>query len=367
MFRTLLFCGLALGLCAWPAAHAAEPRKLIVDDDVTGIRAATLMALKAPNVEVLGLTIVSGSAWRDEAVAHTLRLLEIAGRTDVPVVPGSAFPLVNTEQATKRWEALYGKLVYKGAWMDEKWPDGTLQSQPLYHAHDVVPNLPEGNPSTKASSEIAANFLIRKVREFPGQVSVIATGPMTNIALAIRLDPDFAKNAKEFVYMGGSFNPQQKRSSVSAQQFGREYANTPRLEFNFRWDPEAASIVLRAPWKRIVAVPVDPSTATELTPELLRALSKTDTPLARAYRRFNETGFPLWDEIALAVWLDPKLIARSDQLDVDVDLSFTAGYGNTLSWAAGHGPGLGERPNLVVREVDVPAMERLMIDLLNRP
>jgi purine nucleosidase len=357
----LLACAFAIG-----AAQAADKRKVIVDDDVTGPRAATLMAIQAPDAEVLGLTIVSGSAWRNEAVAHTLRLLEIAGRTGIPVVPGAAFPLVNTEEATKRWEALYGKLVYKGAWHDQKWPDGTLQSQPLYHAHDVVPDLPEGNPHTKPSPEIAANFLIRKVREFPGQVSIVATGPMTNIALAIKLDPDFAKNAKELVYMGGSFNPQQKLSSVSAQQFGREYANTPRLEFNFRWDPEAASIVLRAPWKRIVAVPVDPSTATELRPDLLNAMSTADTALARAFRKFNEPGFPLWDEIAVAVWLEPSLITRSDELDVDVDTSFTAGYGNTLSWPAGHGPGLGERRNQVVREVDVKGMERLMIDLLNR-
>ena len=345
---------------------AADRRKVIVDDDVTGPRAATIMALHAPDIDLLGLTIVSGSAWRDEAVAHALRLQEIARRTDVPVVPGATFPLVNSEAATKRWEALYGKLVYKGAWHDEKWPDGTLQSQPLYHAHDVVPDLPEGNPRIKPSSEIAANFLIRKVREFPGQVSIIATGPLTNLALAIRLDPDFARNAKELVYMGGSFNPQRKLASLSAQQFGREYDNTPRLEFNFRWDPEAASIVLHAPWRRIVAVPVDPSTATELRPDLLKALSAADTDLARTFGRFNEPGFPLWDEIAVAVWLRPSLITRSDELDVDVDHSFTSGYGNTLSWPPGRGPGLGEQRNLVVREVDVPGMEQLMIELLNR-
>jgi inosine-uridine nucleoside N-ribohydrolase len=167
--------------------------------------------------------------------------------------------------------------------------------------------------------------------------------------------------------MGGSLNPQQKLSSVSAQQFGREYANTPRLEFNFRWDPEAASIVLRAPWKRIVMVPVDPSTATELTPDMLKAMTRSGTPLAQAQARFSETGFPLWDEIAIGLWLDPSLITRSDRLSVDVDTDFGAGYGNTLSWPAGHGPGLGEQPSTVVREVDVKRLERLLIDLSNRP
>ena len=97
----------------------------------------------APEADLLGITTTSGSVWRDEATAHALRMLELAGRGDVPVVPGAVYPLVNSELATRRWEALYGKLVYKGAWMNEKWPDGTLQSQPLYHAHDTVPPLPE--------------------------------------------------------------------------------------------------------------------------------------------------------------------------------------------------------------------------------
>jgi len=362
--------GLILLLCllASAAAPAADARrKVIVDDDITGVRSSALLAIQSRGAEVLGLTIVSGSVWRDEGVAHALRMLEIVGRTDIPVVPGSAFPLVNTEQATKRWEALYGKLVYKGAWMNESWPDGTLQSQPLYHAHDQVPKLREGNPTIRASTETAADFLVRKVREFPGQVTIIATGPLTNIALAQRLDPQFAANAKELVYMGGSLNPQQRLASVSAQQFGREFINTPRLEFNFRWDPEAASIALRAPWKRIVMVPVDPSTATELTPELLNAMTRTGTPLAQNLKRFSETGFPLWDEIATAVWLAPALIARSDELAIDVDTSFSAGYGNTLSWPAGRGPALGERIATVVREVDVKGLERLMVELMNQP
>ena len=358
---------LALGLAAGSAAaDQAALRKVIVDDDITSVRSSAQLALQSPDVELLGITIVSGSVWRDEGVAHALRMLEIAGRTDIPVVPGSTFPLVNTEQATRRWEALYGKLVYKGAWMDHKWPDGTLQSQPLYHVHDHVPDLPEGNPTTRAANEIAANFLIRTVRRFPGQVTIIATGPLTNLALAQRLDPEFAANAKELVIMGGSLNPQRKLASLSAQQFGREYLNTPRLEFNFRWDPEAASIALRAPWRRIVMVPVDPSTATELTPALLNAMTRSDTPLARSVKRFSETGFPMWDEIATAVWLNPALIATADELAVDVDTSFTAGYGNTMSWPKGEGPGLGERPVTVVREVDVKGLERLMIELTNR-
>lgn len=340
--------------------------KVIFDDDIVGVRTGVMFGVLAPEAEVLGITVVTGGAWRDACVAHTLRMLEIVGRTDIPVLPGAVHPLVNTEAATRRWEAQYGKLVYKGAWMEEAWPDGTLQSQPLYHGPDHVPPLPQGDPVMRASTENAAEFLVRKVREFPGEVTIVATGPMTNLALAQRLDPEFAALAKQLVYMGGSLNPRQRRASVSAAQFAREFAHSPRLEFNFRFDPEAASIMLRAPWRRIVMVPVDPSTATELTPELLQAMTRTDTPLTRALKVHCETGFPLWDEIATAVWLHPEFITQSEELAIDVDTAPTAGYGNTLSWPEERAPGLGERINTVVREIDVPAFERWMVALANQ-
>jgi inosine-uridine nucleoside N-ribohydrolase len=75
----------------------------------------------------------------------------------------------------------------------------------------------------------------------------------------------------------------------------------------------------------------------------------------------------MWDELAVAVWLDPSIVTRSAKLLVDVDTSFTAGYGNTLSWNVGAGPGLGEREVLVVQEVDVPKFEHMTLDLLGRP
>ncbi|NKF24230.1 nucleoside hydrolase [Solimonas marina] len=347
-------------------AQAADGKRLVIlDDDLDGFHPAQLMALQAPDVDVLGITIVSGNAWRDEEVAHALRMLEIVGRTDIPVVPGATYPLLNSEKLTERWEALYGKLVWKGAWM-KKWVEDTQQSPPHYHGPDVVPDLPEGNPTTRPSAEIAANFLIRKVHEFPGQVSIVATGPLTNLALAQRLDPQFASLAKELVYMGGSLNPRQRLDSVSAQQFAREFVNSPRREFNMRFDPEAASIVLRAPWKKIVMVPSDPSTATELTPALLKRMTAADTPLTRQLKH-NEPGFPLWDELAVAVWLDPTLIAQSASLYVDVDTQFGPGYGDTLSWSPGYEPDLGEQRETVVRDVDVKGVYALMVRLMNRP
>lgn len=358
---------LALGLLAFAVqAQAAGKRLVILDDDVPSLGLAQFMAVLAPDVEVLGVTIVSGSTWRDENVAHMLRMLEIVGRPDIPVMAGAELPLLNTETETEHWEALYGKLIWKGAWM-KRWVEDTVQTAPNYHAPDVVPPLAEGMPAIKASAENAVDFLVRKVREFPGQVSIVATGPMTNIALAQQRDPQFASLAKELVYMGGSLNPQRRLDTVSARQFAREFVNTPRREFNFRWDPEAARIALRAPWRKIVMVPVDPSTATELSGDLMRRMTARDTELARQLKAHKELGFPLWDEIAAAVWLDPSLIAEADALYIDVNTQFGPGYGDTLSWAPHYQPGVGERIETVVREVDVPRLERLMVGLMTRP
>src|SRR5689334_23591125 len=108
------------------AAEAGARRKVIIDQDAFGPAGsnmqAILLALQSKDVEVLGITIPSGDGWRDEEVNHTLRLLEIAQRTEVPVFPGAVFPLVNTQERTKRWETLYGPLFYKGAWT-ESWPE----------------------------------------------------------------------------------------------------------------------------------------------------------------------------------------------------------------------------------------------------
>lgn len=284
-----------------------------------------------------------------------------------PSFPARCIQLLNSELATERWEALYGKLVWKGAWT-KHWVDGdTVQSAPRYHAHDVVPDLASGNPSVvRPSDEPAALFMLRMVRQSPDEVSIIATGPSTNLALAQSLDPSFATLARELVYMGGSLNPRQQRNSVSAQQVAREFVNSPRRECNIRWDPEAVRIVMRAPWRQITMVPVDPSTATELTAELLARMSAADTTIGHALRG-REPGFPMWDELATAVWLRPDLATRTETLYVDTNTAFDAGDGDIVSWAPGSQPGLGEQAQTVVHAVDVPAFEQLLVDRLTAP
>ncbi|GAB5412435.1 MAG: nucleoside hydrolase [Congregibacter sp.] len=321
------------------------------------------MLLNAPGVEVLGITTVSGNTWANRVTAQALRGLEISGDTHIPVIQGATFPLLNSERLTERFESLYGKLVWKGAWMRE-WVEPTLQTQPEYYGPYDAVELPGGNPTTQAADEIAANFLVRMVRKYPGEISIFATGPMTNLALAQRLDPQFAELAKELIYMGGSLGPRQVLDNQSAAEFAREFVNSPRREFNVFWDPEAASIVSRSPWRRIVMVPVDPSTATQVTPELATRLADVASPeLAKALASM-EPGFPLWDEIAAAIWLQPDLVRDSRELYIDTDTHFGPGYGNTLSWGEHYQPGLGEQKAEVILAVDPDGVYRLMETLM---
>ena len=365
--RTLLKLSLPF-LCTLMAigggtAHAAEARrKVIIDDDGFGLM--QIMLLEADDVEVLGLTSVSGDVWANRATAYDLRGLEILGRSDVPVVAGATYPLLNSEALTTKWEALYGRLTWKGAWM-RSWVEPTAQSAPKYYGpDDPVDDLPWGAPKTRAEDEIAANFLIRMVHRYPGQITIVEGGPMTNLALAQRLDPAFAGLARELVVMGGSLNPQRKLDDRASADFAREYVNTPRREFNIRFDPEAASIVARSPWKKITLVPVDPSTATQLSPELIARLAKAARPDIGAFLAKWQPGFPLWDETAAAVWLDPSLVTDQESLFVDVNTQFGAGYGDMLSWRDGYQPDLGEQKAEVVRSVDPKRLEALMVKLV---
>src|ERR1700691_3730573 len=124
------------------------------------------------------------------------------------------------------------------------WPDYNTVNRPHYHAADVVPPLEGGEPTTKPAPEIAAEFLVHQVRRFPGEVSIVALGPFTNIALAAKLDESFAANAKELVFMGGALNP----SSGTVDEFSMQFINRPRVEFNSWGDPAGARLLPPAPW-----------------------------------------------------------------------------------------------------------------------
>lgn len=332
------------------AAFGAGRRKVIIDQDCSGPGGTDLQSVlvfvQSPDVEVLGITVVSGDQWRDEEVQHTLRLLEIAGRTDIPVVPGAVFPLVNNQAEVARWEKLYGKIVYQGAWNWGK-----------VHGPFEVPPLPEGTPHTRPSPEDAAHFLVRMVRQHPHEVTIYAGGPATNLALAIALDPEFPRLARELVIMSGAINPGTSDP---------EFVSFPRKEFNVWWDPEASQKVFRAPWPRITVTTVDISMKTKITKQMAAEIGKSKEPVSQYVARYASEGY-MWDELAAAAWLDPTLIRKSEQLYWDISLDRGATYGDTLTWLPGRQPGMSEQLVNVQMDVDTSRLNQLFMDLMMRP
>src|ERR1700720_568614 len=314
---------------------AQEKNKVIIDQDCAGPGGtdmqAVLAIINSPKADVFGITVMTGDAWRDEEVQHTLRLLEIIGRTDIPVVPGAVFPIVNSKESTARWEKLYGKVVYQGAWNYGK---------PL-HGPFEVPPMPEGAPATKAANEDAAHFLIRMVRQYPHQVTIYAGGPLMNLALAQMIDPEFASLAKELIVMGGSIHPVTD-------------------------DPESSYKVFHSPWPRIVVTTVYISVKTNMDQDVIAQIAKSATPSAQYVAKYAHTGY-LWDELAAIAWLDPSIITKTTSLYMDVSVDHGPSYGDTLVWMPGSQPGLGEQQVVVQDDLDKEKFYREFIEIMTRP
>lgn len=341
-------------LLACLACRADEKRKIIIDQDEAGPAGtdlqSTLLLIQSPKTEVLGITVVTGDGWVNDEVAHTLRMLELIGRTDIPVLRGAEFPLVRRKEETELWEQRYGSVTWLGPWTPR-----------MYHPADQLGPMPEGKPSISVSNEDAPHFLIRMVHKFPHEITIYAGGPMTNLALAMSIDPEFPKLAKELVFMGGSLNP---------ETTDPEFINTPRHEFNLWFDPEAAHIVLRAPWEKIICTPVDISVKTRMTQELINRVKSGTTPAARyvgTYARLWGEYNYLWDELAAAAWLDPTIITKRETRYLDVNLDRGAGYGDMLTWSDRDKPALQVQPVEIQVDLDLGPFYKMFVDLLTAP
>ncbi|XP_076956202.1 putative uridine nucleosidase 2 [Bidens hawaiensis] len=181
----------------------AEPKKIIIDTD-PGIddAMAIFLALRSPEVNVIGLTTVYGNVYTTLATRNALHLLEVAGRTDIPVAEGSHLSYM---KATK------------------------LRVADFVHGVDGLGNQNFPQPKSKPIEKSAAEYLVEQAKLYPGQITVVALGPLTNIALAVELDPMFTKNIGQIVLLGGAFLV---NGNVN-----------PASEANIFGDPEAADIV----------------------------------------------------------------------------------------------------------------------------
>ena len=355
----LLLLALTATLCP------AQKRLVLIDQDGAGPggtdQMSMLALLQAPNVEVLGITIVTGDQWRDEETLHTLRMLELTGHANIPVARGAVLPLIRTQEETRLTSALDGKFEWLGAWGQslfvEQTPGVTPAPQVKSQAHAPyeIPPMPEGQPSIKPLDEDAAHFLIRQVHAHPHQVTIYAAGPLTNIALAISIDPEFAALTKGIVLMGGSLSPQSDDP---------EFASDPRHEFNLWFDPEAAHIVLHAVWPRIDVTTVDVSLKAPFTQQMLDEIAKSPSPTARYIAAWSQRRYFLWDELAACAWLDPTLITREKLIYMDTDLSHGPSYGDTLTWNEKLKPATGVRLVHAQVDLDMPRFQKMFVQLM---
>ena len=357
---------LALLLLAFSPLVSAQKRLVLVDQDALGPGGSDQMSLmvllQSPDVQVLGITVVTGDGWRDEEVQHTLRMLELIGRTDVPVVPGAVFPLVRTQEETRLAAQLYGKVTWLGAWgggpsnLDQQ--AGHEGDPSRSHDPYFVPPLPEGSPHTLPLDQDAAHFLISQVHAHPHQVTICALGPLTNIALALSIDPHFAELTQGIYLMGGSLDPQTDDPEFSA---------SPRHEFNFWFDPEAAHIVLRAHWPRIDVTTVDVSIKGNFTQKMADEIAQSSNPAAQYIVNFSKDRYYLWDELAASTLLDPSIITKERQLYMDVDLSHGPSYGNTLTWTAPLKPETDVQLVHAQMDLDLPKFTNKFVALMKAP
>lgn len=271
-------------------------RKIIIDTD-PGVddTMAIFFALKSPELDVIGLTTIFGNVHTSLATTNALRLLEIAGRADIPVAHGADHPLATP---------------FAGP-------------VPYVHGDDGQGNVHLPPPSGKPLDTSAAQFIVEQVMRHPGEVTLVPIGPLTNIALAIRLEPRIVSAVRDVVLMGGN-------------ALGPGNA-TPAAEANIHNDPEAADVVFGAGWP-ITMVGLDVTEKTLMTPEHLAEYERIPNPMAQHvarivpfYLKFYQEwgdldGIHVHDSSAIAYLINPGLYTvKSFPMRVDTSNDISRG------------------------------------------
>ena len=302
--KPLLVAGALLASVSAGAASAPARHRVIFDTDFVMPPAddglALILALRSPELEILGVTTVAGNESMEKATVDALRLLEIAGRPEIPVYKGADMPLLHEKSD-------FATRVHGRWWSDEP---------------PAPP--PGGFARKKPDPQRAVDFIVRTVMARPGEVSVLAIGPLTNIAMALRQEPGLAEGIKEIVIMGGA---------VATLPDGAGNI-TPNAEFNFWVDPEAAKAVLRSGIPRIVLSPLNVSRKTALTKEWYEKMVAVETPITGLIRQTMGPRFAedpgrrmlMYDQVAVASLIDPTLVTTAE-LYVDVDAHPGINYG----------------------------------------
>jgi len=273
------------------APAQTKPRRAIIDTDPgTDDALAIFLALRSPELKVEALTPVAGNVPLELTLPNALRLLEIAGRTDIPVAAGADRPLTR-------------KLI----------------TASYAHGENGLGGVDFPAPKMKPVAESAAQLIRRMVRQSPGEIHLIAIGPLTNLALAFQQDPQLPKLIPSLTIMGGS---------VSGGNV------TPSAEFNIYVDPEAAQAVFQAGIP-LTMVGLDVTRKAVLREEHIQALEAAHNPVSQAAGRITRAirnrsrggnGQAMHDSLALATFLDPSLVTLQEMhVEVETRGEFTAG------------------------------------------
>lgn len=321
---------------------------MIIDNDFLGPAGSNIQSvipvLNNPDVKLLGLTVVVGDDWENAESARIRRFLEISGHRDIPVFDGATTPLVNSVALMRLREVQFGTIPWKGAWGGL----GTMEHTP--DLQPAVATSPDGAPKLAAQATPAALFLIQQVHAHPHQVTIVACGPMTNLALAIRLDPTFAENAKQLVFMGGYLDTSLMSVTGNADNGS---------DFNMIFDPEAAHITLTAPWPRITSV-ANPSNDVMLSKKDVQTIADGHaTPVTDYLTKFY-VPLPMWDEATTAIATDPSLVTKSVDAYMDVETGKGISYGHAYVWPDALAPKkMGVKKVQIVQGIDIPRFKTI--------
>lgn len=315
-----------------------EPIRVVIDCD-TGVddTMAILYGLLAPEIEIVALPSVWGNTHVETTTLNNLRLLEIMDRPLIPVAQGAGKPLIGTLPPVGRVHGLDGQ--------------GNT-------------NLPP--PRLKPVAESAAELIVRLAHEHPGQLTLVPVGPLTNIGLALALDPSIAQLYREVVIMGGAFLAPGNITMTG--------------EANIVHDPEAAQMVLDAGWP-VTLVGLDVTMKAMLSEAMLESLSASGTLAARHLRlitrhyldayaaRSGRRECAMHDALALAIAADPTLVTRAVTTRVDIELNGTHTRGMTVADLRQlYGPGrpAPEQANAsVVLETDASRFVNRFVEVLS--
>ncbi len=301
--------------------------KLLIDTDAGVDDAqAIMLAFCEPGVDVVGITTLTGNVHIQQVNPNVLTILEVMQR-DVPVYAGCDRPLV------------------------QPWEDATD-----FHGSDGLGDYRDRPQLTRElQDEHAVAALLRLSREYVGELTLVALGPLTNIAMAARLDPDFPARIKDFVFMGGT---------IAAR------GNTPGLtaEYNIYTDPEAAFITLGA-FPRSSMLSWETTLAHGFAWDKFNQLCAIDTINGRFFRAISQAAaerlqtiyarpaYLLPDPLAMAVALRPQLIQQSSDHYVTVELNGAHTRGQTVIDYMGIS---GKTPNVsIVQALDTDGVQAM--------